>query len=63
MDDGAIECGGVAASASIVMLIDATAKTTRYLDDVKNAPKDRASLVREATSLLAFLTHLRYHTE
>ncbi|KIW35343.1 uncharacterized protein PV07_02044 [Cladophialophora immunda] len=49
--------------ASIIQLIDATAKAVKYLNDVKNAPKERARLAREATNLLALLTDLRYRVE
>ncbi|KAH0551049.1 hypothetical protein GP486_007597 [Trichoglossum hirsutum] len=53
----------VGLAASIVQLIDGTAKVIKYLNDVKDAPKDRARLAREATSLLAILTDLRYKVE
>jgi hypothetical protein len=49
--------------ASIAQLIGATAQAIQYLNDVKNAPKDRARLAREATSLLTLLTDLRYRME
>jgi hypothetical protein len=53
----------VGLAASIIQLIDATTKAIKYLNDVKDAPKDRARLAREATSLLALLTDLRYRVE
>lgn len=53
----------VGLAASIVQLIDATATAVKHLNDVKDAPKDRAMLAREATSLLAVLTDLRYRVE
>ncbi|EXJ70463.1 uncharacterized protein A1O5_06532 [Cladophialophora psammophila CBS 110553] len=49
--------------ASIVQLIDSTTKAIKYLNNVNNAPKDRARLAREATSLLALLTDLRHRLE
>ncbi len=49
--------------ASIVQLIDATAKAIQYLNEVKNAPKERAKLARVATGLLSLLTDLRYRIE
>jgi hypothetical protein len=49
--------------ASIIQLIDVTASTLKYLNDVKEAPKDRARLARETASLLALLTDLRYRVE
>lgn len=49
--------------ASVVQLIDATTKAIGFLNDVRNAPKERARLAQEATSLLALLTNLRYMLE
>jgi hypothetical protein len=49
--------------AGIVQLIDTTTKAIKYINDVKDAPRDRARLAREATSLLALLTDLRYRLE
>ncbi len=49
--------------ASVVQLIIATTKAVGYVNDVKNAPKERAKLARETTSLLALLTNLRYMLE
>jgi hypothetical protein len=49
--------------ASIVQLIDTISKAISYLKDVKDAPKDRAKLAREASSLLLLLTDLRYRVE
>ncbi|KAI9774337.1 MAG: hypothetical protein M1840_004231 [Geoglossum simile] len=53
----------VALAASIVQLIDATTKALKYLNDVKDALRDRATLAREVTSLLPLLTDLRYKVE
>lgn len=49
--------------AAVVQLIDATSKALNYLNDVKDAPKDRAKLAREATGLLSLFTDLRYRVE
>lgn len=49
--------------ASIIQLIDVTAKAVKYLNDVKDAPKDRQRLALEVTSLLTLLTNLRYQME
>lgn len=49
--------------AGTVQLIDVTSKVVNYVNDAKNAPKDRAKLAREATNLLALLTDLRYQVE
>ena len=53
----------VGIAASIVQIISVTTKTIKYLNDVKSAPKERATLAREAISLLALLTDLRYRLE
>lgn len=53
----------VSLAASIVQLIDATTKTIRYLNDVKDAPKERSRLALEATRLLVLLTDLRYKVD
>ena len=49
--------------ASIAQLIAVTSDTITYLNDVKDAPKDRAKLLREAASLLSILTGLRCRIE
>ena len=49
--------------AVVVQLIDVTSKAVNYFNDVKNAPKDRAQLAREATNLLSLITQLRYQVE
>lgn len=49
--------------ASIAQLIEATTKAIKYLNSVRDAPKDRAKLVQEASSLLAVLTNLNYTLE
>ena len=45
--------------ASVVQLINATTKAIKYLNDVKDAPRDLAKLAREVVSLLALLADLR----
>ena len=52
-----------ALAASIITLTETTAKVLKYLNDVKNAPKERAKLAHETASLLALLTDLRYVLE
>lgn len=49
--------------AAIVQLIDVTSKVVNYFNDIKDAPKDRAKLSREAGGLLALLIDLRYRVE
>lgn len=49
--------------ASVVQLIETTAIVVQYLNEVKNAPKERARLAQEVTNLLALLTTLRYKLE
>ena len=53
----------VGLAASIVQLIDATTTAIKYLNGVKDAPKDRATLAREGSSLLALFIDLRYRVE
>lgn len=49
--------------ASIIQLIETTAKVVRYVNAVKDAPTERAQFARHASSLLALLTDLRYRVE
>ncbi|MCJ1462463.1 hypothetical protein MMC07_001065 [Pseudocyphellaria aurata] len=49
--------------AALVQLIDVTSKVVNYCNDVKDAPKDRAKLSREVSSLLALFIDLRYRVE
>ncbi|MCJ1282616.1 hypothetical protein MMC26_001941 [Xylographa opegraphella] len=49
--------------ASLLQLIDVTVQTIQYINEVKDAPKQRARLAREASSLLMLLTDLRYRVE
>ncbi|KAI0902853.1 ankyrin [Ustulina deusta] len=49
--------------ASIIQLIETTAKAISYVNDVKDAPTERAQFARHASSLLALLTDLRYRVE
>ena len=49
--------------AAVVQLIDVTSKVVNYFNDVKDAPKDRAKLAREAAGLLVLFTDLRYRVE
>ena len=46
--------------ATIIQLINTTSKVVKYLNDMKNAPRERAELAREITNLLPLLTDLRY---
>jgi hypothetical protein len=50
-------------AASIVQIINATAQTIQFLNDVKDAPKDRIKLLQEAAGLLGLLTGLRCRIE
>ncbi len=49
--------------ASVLQIITATAQTIQYLNDVKDAPKDRAKIAQEASNLLVLLTSLRYRLD
>jgi hypothetical protein len=53
----------VGLAASIVQILNATTKTIKYLNDVKDAPKERSRLALEATRLLVLLTDLRYRVD
>ena len=50
-------------TASIIQIITATAQTIQFLNDVQDAPKDRAKIVKEAANLLGLLTSLQYRME
>ena len=50
-------------AASIVQLIDSTAKAYKYLNEVKHATKERADLAMEAANLVPLLTSLRNRLE
>ena len=49
--------------AAVIQLIEVTSKVVSYFNDVKDAPKDRAKLAREAAGLLLLFTDLRYRME
>ena len=49
--------------ASILQLIKTTGIVIGYVNDVKDAPTERAQFARHASSLLALLTDLRYRVE
>ena len=49
----------VGVAASLVALIGVTAKTIQYLSSVKEASKERKSLLREASDLLQMLISLQ----
>lgn len=49
--------------ASIGQLIDLTAKFVEYVNGVRKAPRDRAILAMEASTLLGLLTNLRFRAE
>ena len=54
---------GLDLAVNIIQIIDTTTKAVKYLNDVKDAPKDRALLAQEATSTLVLLTQLGYRLE
>ena len=53
----------VSLGATVAQLIDATSKVIRYINDVKNAPKERGKLAREISNLLPLFTDLRYRID
>jgi hypothetical protein len=50
-------------TASIVAILQLTTEVIKYLNDVKDAPKDRARLAIEASNLSNLLVSLRYRLE
>ena len=50
-------------TASIIAVLQLTSKVIQYLDDVEDAPKDRARLVTEASNLYSLLMNLKYRLE
>ncbi|KAH8880540.1 ankyrin, partial [Thozetella sp. PMI_491] len=49
--------------ASVAQLIDIVTRTISFLNDIKNAPRERAGLAIELSGLLAVLTSLRYRID
>ena len=49
--------------AALAQLIDVTSKTVNYLNDIKDAPTERAELAREAAGLYSLLVDLRYRLQ
>lgn len=50
-------------AAAILQLIDAATNAVKYLNDVRDAPKERAKLAREVAGLVPLLTDLKYQAE
>ncbi|KAL8649948.1 MAG: hypothetical protein Q9226_005354, partial [Calogaya cf. arnoldii] len=50
-------------TASLAQLIHFTIKTVKYLSSVKDAPKDRAGLLKEVSSLVPLLVGLQDHID
>ena len=50
-------------TASIVAILQLTTEVIKYLNDVKDAPKDRARFAIEASNLSNLLVSLRYRLE
>ncbi|KAL8668528.1 MAG: hypothetical protein Q9168_006848 [Polycauliona sp. 1 TL-2023] len=50
-------------TASIIAIVQLTSTVVGYLNDVHDAPKDRARCATEASNLYNLLTQLRYHIE
>jgi hypothetical protein len=50
-------------TASIAAILQLSSKVIGYLNDVKDAPKDRARCAIEATNLHSLLTNLRFRLE
>ena len=50
-------------AASLIQLIEGITKTLSFLNDVRNAPKERVELAQELAGLLGVLMRLRYRVE
>lgn len=50
-------------AASIIAILQLSAKVLSYLNNVKDAPKDRAKCAVEVSSLHSLLLSLRFHLE
>jgi hypothetical protein len=50
-------------TASIIAILQLTSSVIEYLNDVQDAPKDRARLAVEASNLYSLLIALRYRFE
>lgn len=50
-------------TASIIAILQLTSKVIEYLNDIKDAPKDRARCAIEASNIYNLLTTLRYRLE
>ena len=53
----------VSFTASIIAILQLTSTVIGYLNDVTDAPKDRARCATEASNLFNLLTNLRYRLE
>jgi hypothetical protein len=50
-------------SASLLAVLELSATLMKYVNDVRNAPKERAQIGREASNLYALLTSPRFRVE
>jgi len=50
-------------AASLAQLVETVTKTLSLLNDIRNAPKERAELAQELAGLLGILMSLRYRVE
>jgi hypothetical protein len=50
-------------TASIIAVLQLTSEVIKYLDDAKDAPKERAQLVTEASNLYGLLMSLKYRLD
>jgi len=53
----------VGLAASVAQIITATTQVVGYINDIKDAPNDRARLAIEVASLTTVFTSLRYRVE
>ena len=54
---------GLSVAASIIAVLQLTGTVISYLNDIKNAPKDRAKCAVEASNVFSLLTNLQYRLE
>lgn len=54
---------GLGVAASIIAVLQLTGKLVSYLNDVKDAPKERTRCAREASGFYSMLVTLRYDLE
>ncbi|KAJ9602544.1 hypothetical protein H2200_013087 [Cladophialophora chaetospira] len=57
------EMDPISFGTSLIAVLELTVTLMKYVNDVRNAPKERAQLAREASNVYALLTSLRFRVE